>query len=83
MDTSEINPFSVGDEVRFTNTAKHEKMPEWYPAVGTVGLITLVPKFGPDPEFGYTLTIQWPINTIKIRGYCSTCYSSDVELVKS
>ena len=52
------NNFQVGDEVVFVNSEMHEENPQWYPEVGTVGVVVDIWKPVHDDDF--TTMVQWP-----------------------
>lgn len=56
-----------GDKVRFIDGESHEKAPEYYPKVGTVGEVVIV-----DKKDGAEL-VQWPIGSTSDndRWWCS------------
>lgn len=51
-----MSKFKVGDKVVFTNAEKHEKVSQFYPAVGTVGTVVKIDKH-PIAEKG--LLVDW------------------------
>ena len=51
-----MNKFKVGDKVVFTNAEKHEKVSQFYPAVGTVGTVV---KIGKHPIAEKCLLVDW------------------------
>lgn len=53
----EFNRTMLGRQVRFINAQAHEEMPEYYPEVGTIGI--LVPVKKNERETG-DFMIQWP-----------------------
>lgn len=66
--------YKVGDRVRFANEDLHKESPEWYPKVGTVGVVIRVR----DIDDG--LLVRWPKGTIVVYGYW-WCRLHDVEPV--
>lgn len=52
------NNFHVGDEVVFVNSEMHEESPQWYPKVGTVGVV--VDIYEPADDDDFTTRVQWP-----------------------
>lgn len=53
----EFNTMMFGRQVRFINAKAHEEMPEYYPKVGTIGII--VPVKENERETG-DFMVQWP-----------------------
>lgn len=51
-----MNKFKVGDKVVFTNAEKHEKVSQFYPAVGTVSTVV---KIGKHPIAEKCLLVDW------------------------
>lgn len=59
------NNFQVGDEVVFVNSEMHEENPEWFPEVGTVGIVVDIYELSDDDYYttsddDYTTRVQWP-----------------------
>jgi hypothetical protein len=62
-----------GSRVIFRNNEKHEKAPEYYPPVGTVGTVEAI--------FPDDIHVQWPIGST--RGKAAWfCMESDCEVVR-
>ena len=58
----------IGRKVRFTNAKAHEEMPDFYPEVGTVGIIVSVE--GTDFEHLVDdFAVQWPRGTTSWSAY--------------
>lgn len=54
-----FNELMIGRKVRFINAQAHEEMPEYYPEVGTVGILLSVK--GTDFErLVDDFAVQWP-----------------------
>jgi len=53
-----MHQFKVGDRVRFkgADPCTHKKMPEYYPADGTIGVVTIAV----DPMEEDEVLVQWP-----------------------
>ena len=51
------NEFCVGDMVVFTGAEAHDKLPVFYPPVGTVGEVVEVLD---DPRDPLDIRVQWP-----------------------
>ena len=67
--------FKVGDRVRFTSEDLHRESPEWYPKVGTVGVVIRAS----DTDDG--LLVRWPNGTTAADGRW-WCWPDDVEPVE-
>lgn len=55
--------FKVGDKVRFISDKMHEKSPQYFPPVGTIGEVVSL-----DSVYNYTATIRWEKGTTSGRG---------------
>lgn len=75
-----------GKKVRFINAAAHKESPEYYPEVGTIGVI--VPVEGTDFErLVDDFAIQWPKGSTEFigvgtRGDCWLADEESLELVE-
>lgn len=71
-----------GKQVRFINAKAHEEMPEYYPKVGTIGII--VPVEGTDFEgLVDDFAVQWNKgSTAGIGGDCWLANEESLELVE-
>ena len=69
-----MSKFNIGDKVRYIGK-DHKEMPEFYPKIGTVGIIV---KESGDTDW----YIQWPKGSTSIddKWYCD---KNDVELVEN
>lgn len=82
----EFNRTMLGRQVRFINAKAHEEMPEYYPEVGTIGVI--VPVEGTDFErLVDDFAIQWPKGSTEFigvgtRGDCWLADEENLELVE-
>ena len=76
----------IGRKVRFINDKAHEEMPEYYPEVGTVGVI--VPVIGTGFErLVDDFAVQWPKGSTEdtgagTRGDCWLVDEESLELVE-
>lgn len=68
--------FKVGDRVRYLNASKHCTEPEYYPAPGTVGTVTISDEEGSSE----CLLVQWPEGSTH-RDDLWWCNRKDVEPV--
>lgn len=48
-----VKEIKVGDKVRFVDEAAHISYPEWYPPVGTIGVVKMVNR-------RHSILVQWP-----------------------
>lgn len=67
-----MSKFNIGDTVKYIG-AIHDSFPEFYPAIGTIGVIDRI-----DTDQGYW--VQWPTGTTSSSD-CWCCKKSDLELV--
>lgn len=75
-----FNESMYGRKVRFINAEAHEEMPEFYPEVGTIGVI--VPVKGTDFErLVDDFAVQWPEGSTEYAGVGTRgdCWLSDEE----
>lgn len=76
----EFNRTMLGRQVRFINAKAHKEMPEYYPEVGTIGILVSI-----DPRDGYwencNFLVQWPKGS---TSGCDiwVCSVSSLELVE-
>ena len=76
----EFNRTMLGRQVRFVDAKAHEEMPEYYPKVGTIGI--LVPTNSRDGYWGNCdFLVQWPTGS---TSGCDiwVCSKSSLELVE-
>ena len=67
-----MSKFNIGDKVKYIGK-EHEETPEFYPVVGTVGLVKRI-----DSDGYYW--VQWPKGTTS-NGDCWCCDDNDIELI--
>lgn len=63
----------VGDMVRFLSEEQHEKYPQWYPAVGTIGKVISATEGSMD--------VQWPQGATTMDD-CWSAFAKWLEVVK-
>lgn len=67
---------TIGHKVRFVNAKAHEEMPEYYPEVGTIGV--LIPTKDTDFKwFTDGFAVQWPKGSTTGTG--TDCWLVDEE----
>ena len=81
------NEFQIGDEVVFVASNMHECGSQWYPEVGTIGVIKEVYKLDND---GLDTRVQWPKGTTSKKDlwyvnhkWIEPLYSDQGEIEKS
>ena len=68
-----FNKTLIGRQVRFINAKAHEEMPEYYPEVGTIGIICY---------YSYNdFYIRWPTGSTSMDDVW-TCSESSLELIE-
>lgn len=76
----EFNTMMFGRQVRFINAQAHEEMPEYYPEVGTIGI--LVPTNSRDGYWGNCdFLVQWPVGSTSMNDVWA-CSEESLELVE-
>ena len=68
--------YKVGDKVRYLNERKHLTEPEYYPAPGTVGTVSIIDEEDAQND----LHVQWPEGSTSIDDWW-WCSREDVEPV--